>query len=105
MNKKNPTESSLAELLDDCAKDFDRKQNEVSERLVKSNCSSCRYAKVCNPKKGAKGFVFYDNQRKIYFHCSKRKPRKTPIPFEETRIYKMAYKKEKTNDQKAKRRD
>lgn len=99
MKDKEPIESSLAELMDECAKSFVREQNEVTERLVKSNCSSCRYAKVCNPKRGVKGFVFYGNealpyQRKIYFHCAKRKPRKTQIPFEETRIYKMAHKKE-----------
>lgn len=93
MNEKNPIESAI-ELAYEWAEDFVRKQNEAKEQLIRFSCSSCRYAKVCNPKKGAKGFVFYDNQRKIYFHCSKRKPRKTPIPFEETRIYKMAYKKE-----------
>lgn len=95
MNEENPIEFGIAELMDECAQVFLRKEDEARERLIKFNCSSCRYAKVCNPKKGAKGFVFYDNQRKIYFHCSKRKPRKTQIPFEETRIYKMAYKKEK----------
>lgn len=109
MNEERDLESGIAKLLDECAKDFVRKENEVRERLVKFNCSSCRYAKVCNPKNGVEGFAVENNEvlqypnkaltdidltRKIFFRCSKRKQRKTQIPFEETRIYKMAYKKE-----------
>lgn len=110
MNNENPIEYGIAELMDEGAEVFLRKEDEAKERLIKFNCSSCRYAKVCNPKKGVEGFVIETNnvlqypnkaltdidlKRKIFFRCSKRKQRKTPIPFEETRIYKMAYKKEK----------
>lgn len=112
MNEEKPIEFGIAELMDECAQVFLRKEDEARERLIKFNCSSCRYAKVCNPRRGVEGIhVEYkpkplypskDNEyylesgtRVVRFVCSKKKPRKTPIPFEETRIYKMAYKKEK----------
>lgn len=109
MNEEKPIEFGITELLDEGAEVFLRKEDEAKEQLIRFNCSSCRYAKVCNPKKGVDGFVIENNEilqypnkaltdidltRKIFFRCSKRKQRKTQIPFEETRIYKMAYKKE-----------
>lgn len=91
-----PAESGIEELIEDLAKDILRQENEAVMRLIESRCPYCRYAKTCNPKRGVEGFsIRYGASGdtmacEIGFSCSKGRPRKAPIPFEETRISKIA---------------
>ena len=78
-------------LIDECCRRWIKERECAALRLIESRCPYCRYARTCNPKRGVEGFsTKYDATAcEIGFTCSKGKPRKDPIPFEETRISKI----------------
>lgn len=86
-----PAGSSIEGLIEDICKRLIKERECAALRLIESRCPYCRYARVCNPKRGVEGFsTKYDATAcEVGFTCSKGKPRKDPIPFEETRIAKI----------------
>lgn len=96
-------DSRINEIVNDCTEAILKQEDEARWRLIRFNCQMCRYAKVCNPKRGVEGFKIEDEtsplpnetfmnftlKHNIIFRCSKMRHRKIPIPLEETRIFKI----------------
>lgn len=72
------------------------------ESLIKNKCVNCKYAKTCNPKRNVAGIEMREDRvvpqmttpisatYKIRFVCHKFSLRKSPVAWNETRIYKIA---------------